>query len=728
MFKTLALSSSDAQNHVRIQRLRECRTVESLVENGFLTDDQGCGLTPSQEEAFESQKIREMIARNDITIEQILRFEGDLLEVFSGEVVQSFITEKMLSVERLLGIRKRLQDTFKSLIIYELISKKILTIDQVLAFNWYHQSTFESVTIRRLIFENVLTVAQVVAFKHHHKEAFESEIIRKLISEKVLTVNQIMGFEPYHLAAFTSQHIRHYISDGTLTNEQLLRFKWHHEADFSSNVIRQLMSDKILTVEEILGFKEYHRQAFNSKTIQGHLTARTLTVQEVLGFSSFHLPAFNSQMIRAHLAVGTLTVEQILRCEYWHIVSFELGAIVALLNDKILTVRQVLAFRGLYHPLAFLNPAVRALITANTITADQLVLLSENQINALTLPGTMARLATGVLTFEDFLDEQRGAHVLINEEQSTHNAAVHQSVSVSATKLQERYGAEIEGTGLDVITNRVSTYLEGLDDSRVNAAAKRGMQRITAPDYVFEDPGSGVSIRALLALSFLAIEDAGQRMGTLEDARAQFVHGLYEIQRGYNLNSKNQDNKEADRCICTAGTFNKLIEKLEGVHPDCNIRFMTQETAALKLPIVVQEEAVRYLSGLANPKSHADFLAFTRLMSELEEEGAGADAIYEDIKDSVSQRMYEEFGSLYRGQNDEIFTGLIHAGEDTELKNLNQFQAQLEDSEGYRLYCSEMLFPERRFLPAYRRCEQPDTISSEVQPSSQESIMSRMRP
>ena len=533
------------------------------------------------------------------------------------------------------------------------------------------ENRIETVKSQRLgRFISLLKISEKEAFALSSEQVsiLENTIIQDAICAGALTVREALAFSEELIETLENRIILNAVSDNRLTAEVVFRFEWYHHAALKSATILGLIDNNLLSAEQIPGFSLFHQRSFENENIQN------------------------------------------------------------LLRDEILTVEHVLAFRGWYHRFAFSEERVQDLIRDNTITVQEIILLPESHVNTLLGPETLVRFANGALTFEDFLEEQRDAPVVINARQSTHNAAVHQSVSVSATKLQERYGAEIEGTGLDVITNRVSTYLEGLDDSRVNAAAKRGMQRITAPDYIFEDPGSGVSIRALLALSFLAIEDAGQRMGTLEDARAQFVHGFYEIQRGYNLNSANQDDNEPDKSICTAGTFNKLIEKLEGVHPDCNIRFMTQETAALKLPIVVQEEAVRYLSGLANPQSHADFLAFTRLMSELEEEGAGADAIYEDIKDSVSLRMYEEFGSLYRGESDAAFTGLIDAGEDTELKNLNQFQAQLEDSEGYRLSHLEKPPQDRQFLPCYRRTEQPDTISSEVQPSSQESIMSDMQP
>lgn len=60
--------------------------------------------------------------------------------------------------------------------------------------------------------------------------------------------------------------------------------------------------------------------------------------------------------------------------------------------------------------------------------------------------------------------------------------------------------------------------------------------------------------------------------------------GLYEIQRGYNLNPQGIDDQGADTPICTSGTFNKLMETMQvaGVE-EAQIIFVTKQTATLKL-------------------------------------------------------------------------------------------------------------------------------------------------
>lgn len=236
----------------------------------------------------------------------------------------------------------------------------------------------------------------------------------------------------------------------------------------------------------------------------------------------------------------------------------------------------------------------------------------------------------------------------------------------------------------------VQSFVDNLSyDSRVNRAAKNCISRIADPVYTFTDAGSDISLRELLALTFLAIHDDEERIGTVEYAKTQFVEGLCEIQRGYNLSEAGVDQGGEDQFICSAGSFNKLIEKLQGIHPDCQIRFITTKTASFKLPIVVREEAMRYMKSLANPNTVEELQAFTRLISQVKEDGV--EVVWDQIKGKVADRMFDEFGSLYRDREDRSFTGLIESGEYVELPDLSIFQKQIEESKGYQQYCSLML-------------------------------------
>ena len=279
----------------------------------------------------------------------------------------------------------------------------------------------------------------------------------------------------------------------------------------------------------------------------------------------------------------------------------------------------------------------------------------------------------------------------INHDQSTHTASVHQSVSISATKLFNLYGQSIEGAFLNNTLQRISIYINALpDNSERNEAAKRCIRRITIPSHSFTDPGSQLTTQQLLALTFLALNDGGNRKGTLADAREQFVEGLYEIQRGYNLSDTGVDRGGPDKPICESGTFNKLIEKLEGIHPEVKVLHITPANASRKLPIIIREVTIDYLASLSKPQTAEGLHRFAQLIGQINKDEC-IDVIWDHIKDKIADRLFDEFASIYEGKTDPKFINLVDAGQYVKLQDLSCFQKQILVSPGYIQYCSQIL-------------------------------------
>ncbi len=307
-----------------------------------------------------------------------------------------------------------------------------------------------------------------------------------------------------------------------------------------------------------------------------------------------------------------------------------------------------------------------------------------------------ADVANGRIAFVEYVNRVVLRHdaraPVINRAQSTHTASVHQSISQSAINLMRAYGTNISGDRLDVtIQNILRDFAKLPQETQHIDVAKRCVQRLIAGDYSFTDRTSNVSIKQLLALAWIAIHDDKKRQGTtLNDAKNLFIEGLYEAQRGYNLSAENVDNGAVDASICMPGTFNKLMEKLAGIHSDVKIIYLTHATAALKFPIICRDESEKYLASLANPSSLSEYLAAVRIMQQVKDEGA--EVIWSEIKAKVGHRTFEEFGSLYRDANDEHFLALIAAGVDVDLSGIPEtFQESIGKSAGFCDYCSGIL-------------------------------------
>ena len=299
----------------------------------------------------------------------------------------------------------------------------------------------------------------------------------------------------------------------------------------------------------------------------------------------------------------------------------------------------------------------------------------------------------------------------INNNQSTHTASIHHSVSTSAIKLWDRYGAQLSENKVKEIITKIKEEIQNLSDTRVNKAAKNCIERISQSNFF--DPDSQVSIKQLLALSYKARHDDAKRQGSLEDANKLFMDGLYEIQRGYNISASNvDDEQEKDQTICTAGTFNKLIEKLVGVHPDVELLFITKEVATQKLPIIVREEVNHYLEMLSKPETKEGFHYLIKLREQLSKDGI--EIIWDKIKLKVADRLFDEFKSIYNNdKKNSDFLGLVEAGQYTQIVNLGDYRQQIVSSPGYREYCSQILKYSAKLGPLF--FSQPRDVKERAQ-------------
>ncbi len=316
-----------------------------------------------------------------------------------------------------------------------------------------------------------------------------------------------------------------------------------------------------------------------------------------------------------------------------------------------------------------------------------------------------------------------------NPGQSTHTASVHASISESASNLMRRYGEKINTQAkLDTVAQEILSWAqtaveekknepEEKIDSELQFQRQKALQAAATllnPTYAYTDVTSNISTRQFLALAWLALHDDSMRIGPLEDAMKRFTTGLYDIQRGYNLNDKFTDNKETkDKPICTPGTFNKIGEIPWGLHNDVVIIYMTSETASQKLPNVVREELMKYLNSLlpdekATPDEKQKFVD---LINEIENDGVSV--VWDKIQPRVIEQMYEEFGNsdgvkalqippLYKSREDSKFVGLISGGPDTDITNLelkSKFKFLMEPEEKITVNKAAFFQPPANNLP-----------------------------
>ena len=190
------------------------------------------------------------------------------------------------------------------------------------------------------------------------------------------------------------------------------------------------------------------------------------------------------------------------------------------------------------------------------------------------------------------------------------------------------------------ILSEVEAFVDAQPEREVE---KRCISQLLNEPYEFTDPGSQVTTKTLIALSWLAIHDDNERTGDLKDAEDKFLEALYDINRAYNLSVNFEDKGGADRKACAAGTFNKFIEKLVGIHSDAEQEYITHKTAYLKSKPIILEEANGYLETLTPEALQA----------------LGVNELKAAIQPIVIERILFEFAELYQPDKYEALAALL---------------------------------------------------------------------
>lgn len=256
--------------------------------------------------------------------------------------------------------------------------------------------------------------------------------------------------------------------------------------------------------------------------------------------------------------------------------------------------------------------------------------------------------------YREFLVPDRTPTIQYNPSQSVHFKSVEKTASESAIRLNKQFGAICKNEAAQQqIISELRKFLKTLDQSQPkNIAALQRLENLASYAHAsmgnFVDPVSKVSNRKLLALCWLAIQNDEVRIGTLSAAEIAMVNALYEIHRGLNLDELGRDNdREAYSAICSSGAFNKLMQEMMGVLSLVNIVIVATPIAAKKLPIIIFEELLNYLTHLREA-ANSDELKNALKIKIIALKDGGIDAgVWREIESRVYSRMMDDFASLY---------------------------------------------------------------------------------
>ena len=137
-----------------------------------------------------------------------------------------------------------------------------------------------------------------------------------------------------------------------------------------------------------------------------------------------------------------------------------------------------------------------------------------------------------------------------------------------------------------------------------------------------------------------------------------------------------------DRPICIAGTFNKLMEKLNGIHEDVAMLYITTSGASAKFPKLAEAEALNYLQSLSNPETLEQYQAIKYLLKQIETSGSLM-PIWHDIQEVVKTKLWDEFKEAYGNINNPHFLSLLENGQYLPAVDVTKIKIKLQESKGH---------------------------------------------
>jgi len=228
------------------------------------------------------------------------------------------------------------------------------------------------------------------------------------------------------------------------------------------------------------------------------------------------------------------------------------------------------------------------------------------------------------------------ARQVLNDNQSTHTASVHRSVSDSAKKLYNRYQSTLnDQQAFSQTWKEISQWLNQLKQQypydHTVQAANRAWPRYY--DHHFVEQGSQVSMQQIIVCFWQAIHDPdNETLSCTEDGKQALLEAFYENQRAYNLDVQGKDDGQHDKPGCTSGQFNKFLEKMDGRHQDVKLIYVNEKSARKKLDAVVRESARNYL------------IHDLAMLETVRDDDQGMiHTLWPTIQDQVQQTMNNEF-------------------------------------------------------------------------------------
>ncbi len=214
-------------------------------------------------------------------------------------------------------------------------------------------------------------------------------------------------------------------------------------------------------------------------------------------------------------------------------------------------------------------------------------------------------------------------------------------MSSSLKRLSNRYQTTDAKKTFKDIENAIHTAVLKDPQDFYRTEALKGLHRIKKHGDWLES-NSGLTLAQAMALVWTATND--NKVYSLsehperdeQDRINTFVEHLWRAQREYNLSESGLDDFNGSMPACLAGTFNKLVESLDLVHPDVKI-IRSVEIAN----DFATESAQKFYENCENQQALCDAISADSDERTIEQQG-----LFESLRAFVREKLIENLGDL----------------------------------------------------------------------------------
>jgi len=569
---------------------------------------------------------------------------GDIMPKITQDEINYFLTQNIDSISS--DCETILKSEFYMKIINELISKHSQSITLELLKHTSHsfREFIENEKLTGLLKKGKITLEQAMDITTYQLNCLSFDNAYNLIDSDTVTFDDIFNLSTAKNVILITTNLAQKIINGS--------FLWDDYVDISETTIQLLMDHKMVGLinKSIISPDnlKFVTQSVKSRLLNPVVSYLInnpeidLTGDDIILAPAPMAAALERLTVAEMIMNNSISKQQLYTINWNGYTAITRTHIAMMYQSEVITFSDInqLNTIGIY---ALENVRIKDLYTSGLINFELLNTIEDDILDQI----------TETMTDESIIElvTNQSSSVQANPEESTMSSSIHGSASQSASILKENYDKTIDIT--DYATTRVIPLISETADQNIDfvnstaeqqasettkrAAALRCLDRLlNENDYT--DHRSGISLIMLVCLQHMAIDDASRRISTKIDAQQSLLDGLYQIQRGGNINSAKKDNGLDDNPICSPGTFNKLIEIMVGLHPDSRLIIITPELATLKLQAIVKEETAHIVF-----KNYQNL----NLIGELQEHEC-AEPIYQQISESVARRIADEFSILFQ--------------------------------------------------------------------------------